>query len=480
LRLVNTVASLPAIDAACDRLTPDARTLVTQQDLCLNIGDSDSWLSTDVINFDVSRQPVGPQALTELVRAVVAASPEDETDWLEWKGPVDLTSKEHLASIAGTILGFANRSPERAARNGAGYAYLILGAEPGNIYGLQRRDPAELDQAIRRLLGSDGPTYDLHWLLLDERDLLVCSVAPPRSGDPIFTPVRTSGHLRAGDVLIRRPGKTEHADHDEMVMLMRRLSARAPADGPDVALRATGGAAVIAKADPNDPRWEQFLRDEVGKYPIRQQRQRSVVEEIAGPGTGAYIAADVERYLDELRSTMPALAAIAGIKNAPGCAISVVNQSDKTYRDLRIKLRLSPNNVDAVITGGRQSFYGRVAWPERPKPVSINDLVGMLRGAPAIVAPPYDVPEVVAGHPGWAVQLPDTTVHARDTEQVVSEVDLVIVLRDDVELPENITVQWTATSPDVDGQAQGTLVLSRLLPTVDSVGLLIRMADESA
>lgn len=54
------------------------------------------------------------RALVEAVRD--APTFEQETHWLEWKGSLDLDSKEGRAAIAKAILGFANRSPDTALR----------------------------------------------------------------------------------------------------------------------------------------------------------------------------------------------------------------------------------------------------------------------------------------------------------------------------------------------------------------------------
>lgn len=48
--------------------------------------------------------------LAQLVAAIVKASPTGETDWLEWKRTLDLSSKIAQGVIARTILGMANRT----------------------------------------------------------------------------------------------------------------------------------------------------------------------------------------------------------------------------------------------------------------------------------------------------------------------------------------------------------------------------------
>ena len=57
-----------------------------------------------------------PLELTGLVSAIVAASPNDETDWLEWKSGMDLGQKDSHVTIAWHILGMANRRVADALR----------------------------------------------------------------------------------------------------------------------------------------------------------------------------------------------------------------------------------------------------------------------------------------------------------------------------------------------------------------------------
>jgi hypothetical protein len=45
-----------------------------------------------------------------------AAAHEQETNALEWKGSLDLTSKRGLTKIVKAVLSFANRQPDEASR----------------------------------------------------------------------------------------------------------------------------------------------------------------------------------------------------------------------------------------------------------------------------------------------------------------------------------------------------------------------------
>jgi len=47
-----------------------------------------------------------------VVDVVLAASPADEPDWVEWKSSLDLADKTVRGILARHILGMANRQPD--------------------------------------------------------------------------------------------------------------------------------------------------------------------------------------------------------------------------------------------------------------------------------------------------------------------------------------------------------------------------------
>ena len=77
------------------------------------------------------------QARVALVTAILdAPAGEQETNWLEWKGRLDLTARATEAVVAKAVIGLANRDPEMAARAMEGCAYLVVGVEPGELTGV--------------------------------------------------------------------------------------------------------------------------------------------------------------------------------------------------------------------------------------------------------------------------------------------------------------------------------------------------------
>lgn len=185
-------------------------------------------------NVDSSRVYRYPSELIELVELVEQADPNNESTWIEWKSTLDLNDKPAHYHIAKHVLGFANRSVLNATVHAAGHAYLIVGAEPGNILGVTPVDPAVLRPKIMRYVGSNVKWHP-EYVNVKGITVLVVVVDPPSHGDAIH-PVRyqLDSH-RKGMILIRHQGSTDPADDIEVDELVRR--ARAAEERIDVALR---------------------------------------------------------------------------------------------------------------------------------------------------------------------------------------------------------------------------------------------------
>lgn len=143
------------------------------------------------ISIDTSQALRRPSDLLHLVQQVVAALPEDEAHWVEWKASLPLDKAEGWFSTARQVLGFANRHHDRAARFVGGLGYLIVGAEPGKSDGIAPVDVAKLDDWLRPYRGSAGPVWSPTYLEVDDTSVLVVLVEPPAWGDPIY-PLRKS------------------------------------------------------------------------------------------------------------------------------------------------------------------------------------------------------------------------------------------------------------------------------------------------
>jgi len=88
------------------------------------------------VNIDIV--PLGERAQRSILDHVLAVGDEAETNYLEAKSALDLTSIEGVAKIAKFLLGAANRRPQEAARYFHGYAVLVIGAQEGHADGVPR------------------------------------------------------------------------------------------------------------------------------------------------------------------------------------------------------------------------------------------------------------------------------------------------------------------------------------------------------
>lgn len=183
----------------------------------------------------------GTAALRELVEAIVGADEHDEADWVEWKGQLNLATKEGCHHVARAILGLANREPERAQTTCGGLGYIVVGAEPGTLHGLTTNDPAKLDQVIQPYLGgAGGPAWTPTYIAVDGKNVLVVTVEAPKEGDKIYSLRRTFNNYQDGAIFIRKHGRTVLADGADIDALQRRLIATPIGRGAKVAVSIVG------------------------------------------------------------------------------------------------------------------------------------------------------------------------------------------------------------------------------------------------
>jgi hypothetical protein len=150
------------------------------------------------LQFDVTVGPVTPLQLARLVEAVVAALPEDETTWLEWKSWLDLDAKEGHIHIARAIIGFGNRMPDDALRTVEGRAYLVVGAAAANPRGITPTDPVKLCRGVQAYTGEEGPAWTPTYIPAGGKQVLVVAVEPPRWGAKVFRFEKEGPKVRSG------------------------------------------------------------------------------------------------------------------------------------------------------------------------------------------------------------------------------------------------------------------------------------------
>ncbi|GAB3607032.1 hypothetical protein GCM10027413_24410 [Conyzicola nivalis] len=188
------------------------------------------------IEIDTSRALRTQDQLETLIRAVERAAPEDENRALEWKsGYPDLTTAHASFAIARAILGLANRPVDVAGATFEGVGYVLVGVEPGRLREQLVPDSAELLNALRRFTGHGFPLWDARSVAVEDSNILVITVEPPRPGDRIALLHRSYQSPRGqqtdeGTVFVRQPGATERASRADLDMLQDRLLSGTEAD----------------------------------------------------------------------------------------------------------------------------------------------------------------------------------------------------------------------------------------------------------
>jgi hypothetical protein len=461
--------------------------------------------------------------LVELVRYVVATSPDNESDWLEWKCGLDMTKAAGRFAIAKQIIGFANRDPRRAATHAGGCAFMVLGAEPQNMPGQPGMDPANLDAAIRPYVGADGPGWLPHTVNVSGTDVVVITVEPPRWGDPIHSLHKEywaedgTGGAKNGEVFIRRPGGTHPASSAELQMLQRRLVNR-PAEGPEVVVQSVGEP--IPRVDLSDDAVGVWLAEERKRLlaPMEMAERERIAKERPVAVKRSLSAQERRLYgatlpaLEELRRSAKGMASLqASFRDVLGPSQLAEDRTPDTYRaeverylsaarkrvrsaalngfrrvvNLRLALRAvntddrNLESVEVVVSFGGPVFtYERrnVTLPNAPRawgPRKNPDFpfgVGVPR---ALV----DIPRVTV--PDWspgytAKNTGSTTIEFEPfdlrphKEYELADVPLVV----SAELAGSITGSWTATATNRDSRAEGSITVP-LADTVVSIGDLL-------
>lgn len=307
------------------------------------------------------------QSLVDAIRG--APSHEQETDWVEWKVGVDLREKAWQAEIGRQTLGFANRHPDRAASVCGGCAYLVLGVEPGNLEGVNPVDAAALDDSVSAYVATDGPQWAPDYVRLDGKTVLVITIEPPRWGDRIFAFEKEFPGFKNGDVFIRRHGKTEHANAQELRMLSERAAARGDRLMVDLDWWEEPGQAVAI--DVSEEAVEAWVASE----------KRALLADTAlgfGRRASSRIAAelvetrdrqsherDVEKYLAAARPLVRDLWKRRAVQNGLGkLKFAVVNLTEHNFTDVRVVMEFDGN----VWSAFQPSDIEMPSFPERPKP----------------------------------------------------------------------------------------------------------------
>ncbi len=460
--------------------------------------------------IDSSRALRTPHDAARLVQAIVAASPNDESDWVEWKSGLLLRDKENACQVARHILGMANRLPLAAATHAEGCGYVVVGAEPGRCAGVTEIDPADLGGVIQPYLGPDGPGWGAQYVRHQGCSVLVVTVEPPRHGDRMFSLHKEFGKYTAGMVFVRYPGRTVQAGPADIRALEDRYAAGGqpitlhirPADADDtVSIRSITSLGPLLNA------WEQRRRDEL--MPPTPARYEPLHFDSGAPAAAAAAAqlagrareairitdialeairqsddrtddqyrAEVERYLAECREYYPELAVARLAQAGALLSLVVVNTSDRNYTDVHTKIYV-PTELTVLDPDGVADL------PDPPEPPRKRGTrLPLQADLPAGLLPPTYLPGLDSPP---AEPLPRFTIDTSDASVTIGydiarlrpeeHVRLDPVLIFGVDEPDRaLQITWTVTTGNVDGIARGALTAMVIGPA-DSATILPELA----
>lgn len=190
------------------------------------------------LTVDTSRAFRTNQELASLVTAAIAGTEHDETQWLELKSALDLSTKAGQFAVARAILGMSNRDPDLAAQWCEGTAYVVAGADHDGCHGITTVDFALLENGLAPYLGTgaDAPRWSSRYIEIGGKSVLVITVEASQYGDRIKPLRKQFDTARAGAIYVRGQAKTETATPGEIAMLEDRLTraVQAPAMGLSV------------------------------------------------------------------------------------------------------------------------------------------------------------------------------------------------------------------------------------------------------
>ena len=432
----------------------------------------------------MSRLPRGQRAWATLVEAVGALDDRLERHYLEVKSDVDLNTKTDQAKIAKFILGADNRDPDRAASYFDGYAVMILGVGSGQITGIGSFEAKDLESAVQRYIGVNGPRWDFERIpTVDSDKDVICIIVDPPRADEVATCHRDGDGLRGGALYIRADGQTREARGDEV----RVLLARANASGPKLDLEVLISGEVSLASCSDTPfvdyanyhsarlrdvraRAERAERDEKRRRQGTPNWPLNYTVPIVSPSVFSPYRKDENRTGEEYEGQIEAWSAkvIAAKESTVDRALGIVsprnfvivrNQSKRFLEDVEVNIHLD-GEVRAVAVLS-QSDDPREDVPRMPRPWGPweqDPLAGFNNIALPARAMPINYPSnTVEFRNGGSVTLTFTVGDLRPLESYETDDDeftLVLLEGGDEEL---VYGRWTVTARGMHDVFQGEI-----------------------
>lgn len=325
------------------------------------------------MDLDTARVARKPSERVAIVRYVYETKEAIEPDWLEWKSAYDLSETRYRAPAAKHILAFANRHPDKATRHANGAAYLLIGVEPGSIPGVPEMwDPEKIESWIAPYVGN-RVAWEPAYVEIDGRHVLFITVEAPEWGDPPFPLRKEAGDelgktMRNGTIYIRRPGKSEPANADDLDMLTERARERPrelalALEAEGVPLRAINHVvfteahreAAIAQIQ------QRLLRG------VPQSRGPFEFASAAEPRSPENYRSQIDSYVDAVRRRWSTVVAADVVENERvPLALVIVNPTDQVFDSVQVEARLRIDTSWVYSSPG--DFRRRLKPPDEPAP----------------------------------------------------------------------------------------------------------------
>ncbi|MFJ4811025.1 AlbA family DNA-binding domain-containing protein [Streptomyces longwoodensis] len=322
------------------------------------------------LNVDHSKAFRTPLQLRSLVEAVKNAGEHDENDWIEWKSQYNLSEKQTKATLARHILAMANRSVEKSSQVANGHGYILVGVEPGAVSGVSTIDLADLESGIRPYLGPQGPEWIPTYVKVDERQVLVIAVDPPRDGDPIYTLHKDYDKYYAGMIFVRRTAQTVIAGPGEVLRLTQR--AQSSEERQSLTVETVNNPVVVPCWPWLEETLESLLGEERGIVEAGNKRRGgsrgpfTVAPNFDNRSESDY-AREAEDYLSHYKTYLFDVAMQSYVRKGHGLLqLRLRNTQERSYQQVRVELEL-PDGVSAIL--GEDYSGDDVEAPSRPKPL---------------------------------------------------------------------------------------------------------------
>jgi hypothetical protein len=458
------------------------------------------------LGIDISRAFRFPDEVTRLVAAVIQAGSEDESSWIEWKERLELTKEQPFWHVPHTVLGFANRDPATAAQWAGGYAYLIIGAEPGSCPGITPIDPGDLSARVRAYIG-DRIGWHPQYVEISGVRVLVIAVDPPRAGDSIHTLHKRLREFAPGTVFTRLPGQTVQASHVHHEMLQQRC--KAGAEVLEVTVEVVGPPCLEVAPDLEEliEIAAASMRERLLRPPPRPDRPVNLVSSktpttnteflgtnalaaaLAGATSGLGFTPDqrtrqqydeeVESYITVWSRAVAARAAFRQAGHAPcQLALQLVNNTDRNFAAVELSAQVpQAGHLDADALHWPALPPPPAPWGTETAPSWLSTAAALHAVAPylstpamALIPSPHTRPAVSVTKTAGGIRLDYAPLDLRPRQaRSIKQVPLALYAKPG----DALEIRWSATAANADGRLEGIAALTAIastLPVADLTG----------